>query len=629
MSGDYLKSAISEEGLEFESDWGFRLSGGKYGIITDNSDKLRTCGNDVKCDMSFHRISHSAVEFSQSIRNVGSDTLNINEIHMFYGKIELPLAGWRVAHMELFKADRFFEGCNYYTGQLLEPVPGTEGEFGLSEDLPFPGIFFTHPERGTILMSVLSQERCKPVWTLDAEGRCCWLKAREYFSGIPHIHLPAGKQLDSERWIILHTKGGIEEAVDAYYQILSDNIDCYATESVLRRAVVWGSWNYNLRPNGHMDITHDYIVRNAEELVKMVPDRPRFVMIDDGYQYGSFERSRRPDWLCSFMGALDDSDTPPHDPKLFPEGMQGVADAIRRAGAEPAIWASPRLRAGSALAKEHSDLLLHCAGEPTFSSRMAYLDYSLPEAREYIRNAWHTLFCEWGYKAIKLDFWTLPFEIPFVDYRNKDRTAIELRNQFLKDLREFVPAEGYIITACAINGGNPFVGRYVDAVRTGTDIGNGTWNSIMNSSLHLTGVSPFVSHQCVLSDPDTVGYCPENERNANRLWATMALMTGGMLEVGGDLKNLSIEARDLIEKSIDFFAPSRRTRVGIDRFGINNTPASHLIQERDDGVYEAFLNWNSYPREFRLPGKVRDLWTGKVLSGRHKLQPQDALLYKR
>lgn len=625
-----LQCVATGNHVGFATATGFSLSRGTYALRAGRGESWPAPRGEkpagAKHDLHIRRLSGHAVEFWQSLRNLRADPIAVTGLCMFDGVLAPEGAGWRVAHVELFKRDRYFDGYNCYTDGLFSPLPGTEGEFGLSEDLPFPGLFFTHPERGTVLMAVLSQERCKPVWRLRRRGRATLLTASEHFSGIPHLRLDAGRELSSERWVVLWAPGGVEAAVEEYYKLLRRRVRFPGADSILRRAVAWGSWNHNYRPRGHMDITHDSILANARALVKLVPDRPRFVMIDDGYQRGSATGQTKT-WFASCLEIFHDDGTPPHDPTLFPRGMKATAQAIRRAGALPAIWATARIHRQSALARAHPDWLLQLQDGRDFGHRSAWLDYSLPEVREYTRAAWHTFVRDWGYQGIKLDFWSMPFEVPCQRFGNTDRTAIELRNLFLQELREVIPADGYILTGVAVNGGNPFVGRYVDAARCAQDIGDGDWPLIREAASYLTAVPPFYRHDCLLSDPDSIGWCPRNTLGENRLWATMALMTGGMCEIAGALPTLTPEARALLETAVRFFAPARRTGGAFDG-GINPMPAAHLTLEREDGLFEAYFNWMAYAREVRLPGRVRDLWTGQALSGRIRIPPRDVVWFK-
>jgi hypothetical protein len=634
MSKFSIECVKDKKHLEFRTATGFSLNHGDTSIKTarGQSRPLGTGAAKIGVEHQFHtrRLPGGAIEFWQSIKNLRQATLDISEITMFDGSLDLEGAGWKAVHSELFKCDRYFGGYSYFTDGLFAPVPGTEGEFGISEDWPFPGIFFTHPERGTILMAVISQERCKPYWKLRSEGRKTTLQATEYFSGVPSIKVKGEQEIETEHWVMLSVPGSLEDAVEEYYKLLRKRISFHGENSVLREAIVWGSWNYNYRPRSYCDITEKTIADNARALAKLVPDKPKIVMIDDGYQRNLARYKTMESWFASCLEIFYDDGTPPHDPALFPKGMKATAEAIKKAGVMPAIWTTPRIFSQSTMAKERPDWILQLEGGKTFGARSVYLDYSIPEVREFTRNAWRTIFQDWGYQGVKMDFWSIPFEVPQVRYRNQDRTAIELRNLFLQDIREFVPKGGFLLVAVVCNGGgNPFVGRYADGVRMGMDIGDGSCAEERVSAICLTSASPFYRHDCLLGDSDSIGWCPKNTPGQNRLWATMAILSGAICEIGGDLANLSPEARKLLKTATDNFGPSRRTLNGISSEGINNMPSGHLVLERDDGTYEGYLNWMTWPREINLKKPVRDLWTGETLSGKHKIPPQDAIWFKR
>lgn len=609
--------------LGIRTETGLKLVKGEFAIDHDH-------GKAATHRLHVNRLSPTAVELWQTLANKGPDPIGITGIHLFDGRIEAPGSGWQVMHQELFKRDRLFGGHDHYTGKLLEQLDRVEGEFGLAEDFPFPALVFTHPEKGTLLMGVLSQNACKPVWKL-AQGRGhTSLQAVEHFFGIPQIELDAGKCFDSEHWVILYNPRGVEEALDDYFQLLKKRIRFKGRTSPLREAIVWGSWNYNIRTRGKGDVDHDYVAANARAMKKWVPDRPRYVMIDDGYQPGrSKDIGGTGCWFASTFEYFYDESKPAWDPLLFPNGMAGVAKAIRRAGCKPALWITPRIRDDSPLAREHPEWLLQLAKGHRFEHPTHFLDYSVPEVRDYVLRVWDTVFKQWGFVAIKMDFWSFPFEVPQVRYRNRGMTAIELRHRFLADLRSFIPADGYVITGCVTNNGNPFVGAYIDSARSARDIGNGSWDNLREAATWLTGISPFYRHDCMLGDADSLGWCADNTPAENRLWATVALMNEAVCEIGGDLTRMTKEGAELMTKAIHFFRKAAHTQTFVFDPCRRVFPADHLLLQRDDGIYEALFNWALTGREVFFPKPVRDLWTGKVHQGRVLIPPHDVIWFKR
>ena len=113
------------------------------------------------------RLGHYAVEFWQTLTNHSSHPLRVRRIRLLDGVLKCTDAAWDVVHGEHSRAERYFGGFTLLPNRFREPVDRFEGMLGLSEDTPFPALLFTHRERGTVLLGVLSQERCKPVWTLS------------------------------------------------------------------------------------------------------------------------------------------------------------------------------------------------------------------------------------------------------------------------------------------------------------------------------------------------------------------------------------------------------------------------------------------------------------------------------
>lgn len=624
MSTAPLDVAVTKTGLRIETGTGWLLERSRAEIHTDRgvSRPGGTKRPALGLVHTFHveHLNRGAFEVFQTLKNPVRRRCGLRQVVMLDGRLRVEGAGWRVFHSELFKVESYFDGFSQFTGDLFGPLPGTTGEYGLSEDTPFPGIAFTHPERGTVLMATLTQARCKPVWRLQSAPGGAELTALDAFTGIPAIPLGAGETFESERWVVLFVKGGVEDAIERYYDLLSRRHHFYGPDSVLRDEVVWGSWNYNYRPGGHGDIDHKYIVANARALTKL-HKRARWIMIDAGYQIPKPDMANSCDFICL---EIFDPDTPtPHHPKRFPKGMVHTASEIRRAGAKPAIWLSPRVHADGRVASREPEWLLRVKGGREFWRGGGYLDYSIPEVREYTRNVWESVFLDWGYDGLKLDFWTPAFEPPDLRFRNKDKTAIELRNLFLQDIREFVPEGGYLLTCCVVNAGNPFLGLYADSSRMGQDMGDGEWRAVIDAALWASVANLFYDNRCLLPDPDSIGWHPDLKEAENRIWATAALMTGGMCELGGDLTRLTPEARRFLTSVCERFGPAERSRSNVCQV---LGPASRWSLTRPGGDYEALLNWRPLPLLLPQASRKKDLWTGEPVGRR--LPPHGARLWR-
>ena len=420
----------------------------------------------------------------------------------------------------------------------------------------------------------------------------------------------------------MRTSGSVSDAIDDYFALLRERVEFLGRDSVLREEAVWGSWNYNTRAGGHGDITHDYIVANARALKAFHP-KVRWVMIDDGYQ---FDRRRR-ETYCG-VELASPLYPAPHDAERFPAGMRATATAIREAGLKPAIWSTPCLDANGAFARAHADWLVRLKDGKTYLPGTAFLDYSVPEAREFTRRAWELFLHHWGYDGLKCDFWTTAFELAEIEFRNPDRTAIELRNLFLADIQELLPPGGYLLTCCTTNTGNPFLGIHAQASRAGNDIGDGLWQHVLDNAGMATGFSPFYRGDCLLADADSFGWCPNLDAAGNRLWATLTLMTGGMCEIGGDIAALPPAGAELLRTGLDFFGPVLKVTSNVFDGDTDAMPASDWRLERPDGVYGARFNWQGLPRPLRLRHPVVDLWTGRSCADGALLPRHSAILFR-
>jgi hypothetical protein len=623
--------------LSLATQTGLGLAGGQTRIETNRGVSRADARNarlGVTHSLHTRRLAPHAVEFWQTLHNPSNAELAVKQIVMLDANLELAGRGWKVMHAELFHGDFHAIGnLHHFTDGLFMAVPGATGRWGLSEDMPFPGLFFTHPERGTLLLATLSQERCKPVFELTG-ARAMRLRCIDAFGGIATIPVPGGTEFQSERWVALFHPLGVAEVIDAYYQVLSKRFRFLGRDSVLRDEIVWTSYNFNPRPRGEHDIDHAYIAANARAMSRLLR-KPCWIGIDVGYGYDyARERivegkrigpTRGPDMF--YPGVT------PHDARLFPRGMDGIVRDIRKGGAKPALWFPPGIFCNSRMARENPDWILPGLTEPVYphgwGRGSAYLDYSIPEVRQYMRRCWETIFDRWGFMGIKLDFFYNMFEFNGLNYRVPGKTAVELRNMMFAEIRSFVPRGGYFM-ACHNVAGNPFIGRYADACRMSPDAGN-EWRITHRAAMWMTRTSLFFRNNCLLADGE--GFLWNTHMNAHetRTGATLTLMAGAMAELAGDLTNLPPWGRDMVRRYGQLFAPSRRSWNSALDGNCLSMPAGDWRLEREDGrVFEAKFNWwDHHPRQVEFDRPVTDLWTGKRLRGTHLIDPRGCLMFER
>lgn len=208
------------------------------------------------------------------------------------------------------------------------------------------------------------------------------------------LTLKAGKTYEVMN--IFSCKDEYDAAFDAYFAALQ------LPTPRIKRKVGYTSWyNYYNR------INQDIISRDLESF-ESSPVKMDIFQIDDGYQ------TAVGDWLSI-------------DAAKFPEGMAKAAEEIHKKDILAGIWLAPfNAQRSSKIAHEHKDWLIHDDKGYHIMAGMNWggyytLDIYNPEVREYIRKVFSTVFDEWKYDMVKLDFL---FSVAIVPYGNRTRGQI-------------------------------------------------------------------------------------------------------------------------------------------------------------------------------------------------------------
>ncbi len=145
----------------------------------------------------------------------------------------------------------------------------------------------------------------------------------------------------------------------------------------------YGSW-YN-----HYDkINDETISRDLAGCASMLEPGDLF-QIDDGWQ------TAVGDWEC--------------DPKSFPRGMRSMVTDIHSSGFKAGLWLAPfSAQNNSKLIKNHPEWLLMHNGKPWYVGYnwggFFSLDIDDPGVRDHLKRVFDTVFSEWGFDLVKLDF---------------------------------------------------------------------------------------------------------------------------------------------------------------------------------------------------------------------------------
>jgi len=393
------------------------------------------------------------------------------------------------------------------------------------------------------------------------------------------------------------------------------------------------------------------IARTIPLLVDRFPS-VRALQIDDGYADGGVCEVEADRWTKLEHGLDPDEDAAPivrarrlgsaflYEPghavatDRFPRGMAALATQITAAGFRPGIWLGLNMIFDALLAQDHPEWMVHCrpgphtdpelhtvfGGHPSEGFRV--LDPSVPEVRDYLEQLAKVLYQEWGFGALKLDFWSYAFEDDSFRLRHSEKSAFEWRSWLFELLRP-PEKETFFTIGCDISTGNPFLCPWVDNVRYGIDIGVGRWENIKYSALTGTFLLHVEAYRFYLLNCDSVGLLenlPINEREVFWAWAAA---TRSLCEVAGDLAHKPRERLRLLQKLL--LAPKNGEVAFLGETGHlrENEPAAIVWSrgdlfstvEKSDHLPEAVLavfNWTDQERTIKVDATTWGFHCGQI-----------------
>jgi alpha-galactosidase len=351
----------------------------------------------------------------------------------------------------------------------------------------------------------------------------------------------------------------------------------------------WCSW-YCFGP----EVTADDVRGNLDVIARETPGL-RYIQVDDGYQ------PAMGDW--------------PETGKAFGGNVQGVLEAIRGRGFEPAIWLAPFVaEPGSNVFEAHPDWFVKdAAGAALRSDQVTFggwrhgpwyvLDGTHPEAQAHLESVLRTMRTEWGCTYFKLDanFWGAIHGGRFHDPR---ATRIEAYRRGMEAVRRGA-GDAFIL------GCNhplwPSLGL-VHGSRSSNDIKR-IWARVKGTARQNL-LRNWQNGRLWWNDPDAVVLTglPEEEV---RFHATAIYASGGLLHSGDDLPKVAPETLARLRK----LQPPTGTAA---RFADDSLEVGTV--ERAAGRLVFLLNWSDAPRtlSFTLdrPQRLVELWSGEDLGTR-------------
>jgi len=579
----------------------------------------------------------AALAVERVLTNAGHSDVEIGEVRTTFARDRSGVLldghgppGVRLVHVSNLRESARRAG--HRVGPLLCPLPEQARLIGDSEGHPFCAIAFCDAGRSNFLLEAATQQDVfTQMWLLRAQYDPRWTHSvfAEYAAiardgRCQPVRLAPG---ESRRLsgLFYQIKAGcdVQEIYDDYLAELGRACDFNGKRSSLLACAFYCTWNYGFQH----DISEDILRAQADLIARRLGGVKHF-LIDDGYQLAG----NRPTYDC---GKFYPDPSANVDRAKFPHGMRAVSDSLRAHGLRPAIWWSPAMGRDNELVREHPDWL--CLDEDgndwsmdSGPERKAALDFSVRAVREFIEGVLETIFGDWGFEGMKLDFCTYPFDCK--DLRFRGGEGVRWWYWFLEAIARRIPPGGIFQLCGSAPYGNPFMARHVDHHRVGGDIGKGEWHrhkAVSRSPLPLLAVP---GRATMLMDVDSAGICEEMSDDENLHRLNFCHITSGALNIGGDLTKLTEtqlgwlkRITDHCDRGYKVHCPDRRAFAGeplpevlyVDYPPSSPTAAAGVRKE------VAFFNWDDEPKTLgyslgRLgiseADAVTDFWTGEPVA---------------
>jgi hypothetical protein len=577
-----------------------------------------------------------------TIKNTGSSPLRIKGLRWRFPPYE---PGGPALHFpnnlepQVFGTENF-RGDYFGTGtvegdRFAYPLSNQHVEYGNSEDHTFPGIFIGAKEKPHgLFIAQASQNRFYAIFRIlgRMEKRETWLfEIEERVSGICSLELAPGESLTGEKLFAnLVDTNDPQHATRAYYRYLRRSGAFARREhNPLPTQRIYCTWNYDF----FADVDEEKYFSQIPIVKKYFP-KVKFIQLDDGFQSSHAPEQRSMIDLC--YGDLEH----PFDPKRFPIGPKAVADKVKEAGLRPAIWLALWSSLGSQLIKDHPDWILRDdAGAPmrfeAWYNGCAILDPSVPGVRAYLDKVCRTVFGEWGYEGVKLDFSTFAFNGKRVRFRHPGKTAVELRHEVESIFRRYLPKDGFFGWCVVAGTATPFLSQS-DYFRNAVDIDKGNWDLAARIARMTANTKLLLQESPSLPNVDSIGWSKHFNETSWITWLNFCAVSGGALEVSGELRKLTEDRLARLSRILDLSDPDR----------IVYTPGLGEMQGRTPPLWVAkgaketlvgVFNWTEKPCAIDLAAMDKTLvgtscvevWSGKgqTIPTRLELEPRGSVLW--
>lgn len=527
----------------------------------------------------------------------------------------------RYVHLDNVRTDKFPWCRPEYP--YIRPLPKSDLVLGNQETQAVPVLMLTNDNYSQLLLEgQLRQDRTRAQWTVSAgAGEVVRTYALHWSMHNGGFELQSGASLDLEPMyyeILENTHPqdawtGYIDAVTAENQLLS------ADNTLLSKAF-YCSWNYGVFAN----ISEESLLKTARCVAANMPDVKHF-LTDGAWQNHLIDPVDCPTTAQFYL-----PEGQWHHPVKFPRGMKAMADEIRALGLAPGIWWTPMVGLYSKLAQEHPEWLAKdSTGNVYRIVESGYLDFSLPPVQEYLHKIFTIMFKDWGFEAMKMDFWSHSVESEQVRFATG--TGIQWRDWLLSTIRSYLPPDGFLLTCVAASMGNPFLGKSASSYRCGIDVGIADWRHHLTASIWTLPLLALPGNRTCLLNVDGIGWNPaiSDDENLHRL--TFAFITMGSLAVDGRLEELPEDKIALLNKvmaDMDRGHPVRCpdedafTGRPLPKCLYVDYPPESRTARRGIAKHVALFNWSDQPQftgftaaDLGLSGgeTAHDFWTGETV----------------
>ena len=490
-------------------------------------------------------------------------------------------------------------------------------EIGSSEDSVFPGFFVTGERiQAGFFCAQATQSRLQALYRFRgySTSRKGWLfEMEERPKGDWTIDIPAGGSYTGETFYfhISHTDNPQDATAGYYAHLRATGAFERQKKNPLHSQRIYCSWNFDF----FHSITEEDLLGQIPVIQTHFPS-VRFLQLDHGYQHRYAPDHHAMIDLCYKVET-------PFRPDAFPSGPKGLADRIRASGMRPALWLGLWADLKSTLVAEHPEWILQDdTGGQMLLPKRAVLDPSQDAVLEYLDHAAKTIFRDWGFEGLKLDFGTFAFNSTRARYRKPGRTAAEMRHTLESLFSKDLPVDGLFGWRCQCGTVHPFLSQ-ADYFRCCSDIGHGQWEAIKWVGRWLGNTVLLMPESPCLPNLDSLGWCAAFGSEAQWMtWLNLGAVSGMALEISGDLRKLPPERCERIRKALELSHPGGTLRVLDLPVPPISAPASAWLNTRKDGrALLGLFNWTDeerhvpirYPQLGQAAGAWRDAWTGEPL----------------